>query len=209
MTETAKPLLPTRVRVAAGHLLETLLNQALKLDAATAERIAALDGRSVEVHLRGPELKFRVAVADDRLHVGPPNHEASLRVAATPGALLGMALQHGHDTAPGGVEIAGDAQLARQVERLVAGFEPDFEAAFATHLGDVVGVPLARGLERALSGLSRQARHATRDAAAWLRDEIDATPPKHAVDDFLDGVDDLEQRLDRLEARLTRLEPPQ
>lgn len=206
MTDSAPSFLPQPVRALAGRLLETALNHALALDAATAERVAALDGRSVQVHLRGPELQFRVAVAGDRLVVGPATDAASLRVAASPGALLGMALAHGQATAPGGVDIAGDAQLARQVERLVAGFEPDFEAAFARHLGATAGVPLARGLARVAAGVRRHARHAVKDGAAWVRDELGATPPRSAVDDFLDGADALDERLDRAEARLARLE---
>ena len=83
-----------------------------------------------------------------------------------------MALQRGEDgIAPGQVEIAGDAGLARQLEKLAREYAPDFEEAFAQRFGDVFGVPLARALRRGLAHARRGAAHAVEDSADWLREE--------------------------------------
>jgi ubiquinone biosynthesis protein UbiJ len=130
-----------------------------------------------------------------------------LRIEATPGSLLALALDGDAQVAPGSVEIAGDAALARQVEKLLRGYAPDLEAAFAERFGEVAGVPLARGLTGALSTLRRRGRAFAEDAADWARDEARLTPARADVEDFLDGVDALRERVDRLESRLGRLEP--
>lgn len=199
--------LPRPLRKLAGRALESALNRALALDPDTQQRLAAMDGRTVQLHLRGPELVLAVTVVRGRLTVGPPMETAShLRVAATPGSLLAMALRLGGDgMAPGKVEIAGDAELARRLEKLASTFAPDFEEAFARAFGDVLGVPLARAIRRALQHARDTAVHLTEDTADWLRDESRLALAPGEVDDFLDGVDALRERSERLEARFARL----
>jgi len=202
--------LPAPLRQLAGRALETALNHTMSLDPDTQHALAALDGRRVLLQLRGPELALAVTVAGERLHVGPPDAEASgpaLRVAATPGSLLAMALRRGDDgVAPGQVEIAGDADLARRLQKLAERFAPDFEEAFARTFGDVLGVPIARAVRKALAHAKDSAGHLAEDAAAWLRDETRLALAPGEVEGFLDDVDALREKSERLEARLARLE---
>lgn len=198
-------LIPRALRERAGRALEFALGRALALDPDSQARLRALEGRSVGVHLRGPELALRLVVQDGALRVGPPV-DADLRVAATPGSLLAMALKRGDDALPPGkVEIAGDAELARRLEKLARQFAPDFEEAFARSFGDVLGVPIARILRSALVWGREGARHLAEDGADWLREEARLAVPRAEMDDFLDGVDAARERLERLEARLARL----
>ncbi|WP_049620759.1 ubiquinone biosynthesis accessory factor UbiJ [Frateuria defendens] len=199
--------LPRPLRQLAGRALERALDHVLTLDPDTRQRLAALDGRSVQLHLRGPELALTVRVEAGRLRVGPPQEDSALRVAASPGSLLAMALRRGEEaTAPGKVEIAGDADLARRLEKLASQFAPDFEEAFARSFGDVLGVPLARAVREALTHAKESGRHLAEDGADWLRDEARLAPAHGEVEAFLDGVDALRERSERLEARLARLE---
>ncbi|HEV2620784.1 MAG TPA: SCP2 sterol-binding domain-containing protein [Frateuria sp.] len=203
---TPNAWLPQPLRKLAGRALETALNHTLALDPDTRHKLAALEGRSIQLHLRGPELVLRVAVEGQRLRVGPPQDSSQLRVAASPASLLAMALRRGDESvSPGKVEIAGDADLARRLEKLASAFAPDFEEAFARSFGDVLGVPLAQAIARGLRHARESARHFTEDGADWLRDEAQLTPAMGEVDDFLDGVDRLRERTERLEARLARL----
>jgi ubiquinone biosynthesis accessory factor UbiJ len=206
---TPASLLPRPLRVVAGRVLERALNHALGLDPHTGTRLAALEGRRLEMHLRGAELALALEGVDGRLTVGPVQADtpAALRVAATPGSLLAMALRRGDDegTAPGSVEIAGDADLARRLEKLARQYRPDVEEAFTRTFGDVLGVPLARGFERALRHVRDSARHGSEDLADWLREEAALTPAPAQVDEFMDDVDTLRERSERLEARINRL----
>ena len=130
-----------------------------------------------------------------------------LRVAATPGSLLAMLVKRDDEgVAPGKVEIAGDADLARRLEKLASKFAPDFEEAFARTFGDVLGVPLAKAVRSGLAHAKETASHLTTDTADWLRDEARVAAAPGEVESFLDGVDELRDRSERLEARLTRLE---
>lgn len=203
---TPNSWLPQPLRKLAGRALETALNHTLSLDPDTQQRLAALNGRSVQLHLRGPEIALAVTVEDARLKVGPPQDHNQLRVAATPGSLLAMMFRRDEDgIAPGKVEIAGDAELARRLEKLASKFAPDFEEAFARTFGDVLGVPLAKAVRKGLAHTRETAAHLTEDGADWLRDEARLALAPGEVEGFLDGVDQLRERSERLESRVKRL----
>ena len=203
---TPNAWMPQPLRKLAGRALETALNHILSLDPDTQQRLAVLNGRSVQLHLRGPEIALAVTVEDARLHVGPPQEESQLRVAATPGSLLAMMFRRDDDgIAPGKVEISGDAELARRLEKLAGKFAPDFEEAFARTFGDVLGVPMARAVRNGLAHARDTASHLTEDGADWLRDEVRVAMAPGEVDGFLDGVDELRERSERLESRVQRL----
>jgi ubiquinone biosynthesis accessory factor UbiJ len=203
---TPNTWLPQPLRKLAGRALETALNHTLSLDPDTQQRLVALNGRSVQLHLRGPEIALAVTVEDARLKVGPPQDDSQLRVAATPGSLLAMMFRRDDDgIAPGKVEIAGDAELARRLEKLAGKFAPDFEEAFARTFGDVLGVPLAKAVRKGLAHARETAAHLTEDSADWLRDEARIALAPGEVEGFLDGVDELRERSERLESRVQRL----
>ena len=212
----ANAWVPLPLRKLGGRAFTRALNRAIALDPDTRNALAKLAGRRIGVHLRGPEIAFDIAVREGTLRVEPPQDvdandgaktKPDLRVAATPGSLLAMALaRDGETLPPGKIEIAGDAELARRVEKLAREFAPDFEAAFARVFGEVIGVAIARALKRATNGLRTGAHHATQDSADWLRDEARLAVPRGELDDFLDEVDHLRERAERLSARVNRLQ---
>ena len=117
-----------------------------------------------------------------------------------------MLLQRDKDgVAPGKVEIAGDADLARRLEKLASHFAPDFEEAIARTFGDVLGVPLARAVREGLDHAYETAAHLREDGADWLRDEARLALAPGEIEGFLDGVDALRERSERLQARVARL----
>ena len=203
---TPNAWMPQPLRKLAGRALESALNHTLSLDPDTQQKLAALNGRRVQLHLRGPEIALAVTVTDGRLQVGPPDEASQLKVAATPGSLLAMMFRRDEDgIAPGKVEIAGDAELARRLEKLASKFAPDFEEAFARTFGDVLGVPLGKAVRKGLMHARETATHLTEDSADWLRDEARVALAPGEVETFLDGVDTLRERSERLDSRVQRL----
>ncbi|MEO6968496.1 MAG: SCP2 sterol-binding domain-containing protein [Rhodanobacteraceae bacterium] len=205
--------LPRPLRRLAERTLEAAFNRVLRFDPDTRSSLVPLEGRRIGVHLRGPEIGFDIVVREGALRIEPPQSDEDtaavkpdLRVVATPGALLTMAIPRAEETLPPGkVEIAGDAELARRVEKLARDFAPDVEAAFARTFGEVLGVPIARALRDATHWLRESADHAATDSVDWLRDDARLVIPRGEMDDFLDGVDALRERAERLSARVGRL----
>lgn len=207
---TANAWMPRPLRRLAGRALQGALAHIVRLDPEMPVAFSKLEGRRIGVHLQGAQLAFDIAVQQGTLRIEPPLQDdatkADLRVAATPFSLLALALPREGDTLPPGkVEIAGDAELARRLEKLAREFAPDMEAAFARSFGEVAGVAIARALREATRRLGTGARHAGADAADWLRDEARLAVPRGELDDFLDDVDRLRERTERLQVRVSRL----
>ncbi|MEO8672982.1 MAG: SCP2 sterol-binding domain-containing protein [Tahibacter sp.] len=202
-TRTPNPLLAI-----LGRLLESVLNRALALDPDTRTKLATLDGRALSVEFRNTPFALRLMVVGDALRVGPAfEGDSQLRVAASPGSLLAMVLRRGEDSAiaPGKVDIAGDAELARRLEKLASGFRPDFEEAFARVFGDVLGVKIAQGFASALTYARERGSALVQDGADYLREESRDLIAPGEMETFLDDVDLLRERGERLEARVARL----
>lgn len=205
MTDAARQPDPLFVRL--GGMLEGALNRALALDPESATNLAALEGQRIGIDLRGMNLALTVAVHEGKLHVGPHWESApDLNVRAAPASLLAFALRRGDDAPlpPGKVEISGDAQLARTLEKVARDFRPDFEEAFAKTFGDVIGVALARALRGAFAHTRESAQALAQDTAEFLREESRDLVAPAEMEQFLDDVDALRERTDRLEARIAR-----
>ncbi len=211
-TASAPRRTPNPVLALLGRALESALGHALALDPDTRDALGTLEGRALAVDFRGTGLALRLAVSGGALRVGPAfEADSDLRVAATPGSLLGMALARLRGDAdavlPGKVEIAGDAELARRVERLLTRFEPDVDEAFARVFGDVAGYQVARLLRGAFAGARAAAGGFARDSADWLVEEGRVLVARAEMEQFLDDVDDVRERGDRLAARVQRIVP--
>jgi ubiquinone biosynthesis protein UbiJ len=130
-----------------------------------------------------------------------------LNLRASPASLLAFAMRRGDDSMlpPGKVDISGDAELARQFEKIVRDFRPDFEEAFAQTFGDVLGVPIARVVGSAFAWTRDSAKSITLDAVEFVRDESRDAVASQEAEKFFDEVDDLRERTDRLDARMRHL----
>lgn len=190
-----------------GRLLQDALNRALALDPDTRAQLGRLDGRALRVAFTHTPIALRLQVSGDTLQVGPADAgDSALRVAASPGSLLALVLRRGDDApALGKMEIAGDAELARRLEKLASGYRPDVEAVFARVFGDVIGVQLAQAFSAALRHLRERGEALLRDGAEYLREESRDLVAPGEMETFLDEVDLLRERGERLEARLSRL----
>ena len=199
---------PNAVLERLGRLLAAALNRALTLDPPSRDAVAALEGRSIGVQLRGANLALAITVHDGKLAIGPHwQAPADLNLQASPASLLAFALRRGEDSPlpPGKVDISGDAELARRMEKLLRGFSPDIEEAFTQTFGDVLGVPIARTFQRLFTWTRDTAQALAQDSADYLREESRDLIAPAQIEQFLDDVDALRERADRLDARVQRL----
>ncbi len=205
----AAPSLLDVFKPIAGRALELVLGQLLALDPETRAGLSALDGRRVELQLSAPALALSVTVRGERLEVGPadPSTEPDLGLRATLGGLLAqLPFLRPEGGAPvGKLRINGDAELARRLQQLARGFDPDWDAPFARALGPILGPQVARVLREGLRHGSVAAKGLARDGADWLTEESRDVVGRAELDAFHDDVDALRDRAERLLARAARL----
>lgn len=193
----------------AGRALERALERALALDPDTREALGPLAGSRLVVRLESPPLALQVIVRDRQLKVGPvpDDSEPDLAMRTTLGGLLSQlpGLRAGEGAPVGRMRIEGDAELARRVQALARGFDPDWEKPFADVFGEVLGVQIARGLAGALRQARMVGGSLARSAAEFVTEESRDVVSRAELDAFHEDVDILRDDVERLDARIRRL----
>lgn len=187
-----------------ARALTGAFNRALDLDPEARTRLKPLAGRAVALQLE-PGGTLRVAIdADCRIQVQLESADpAELTIRTSPGAVLKL-LATG-SAGIGQLKIEGDAELARELQRLAKVFEPDVEGLFVRGFGEVLGFQLAR-VARDLGGWVRNgARRLAEQSAEYLREESRDLVAPGELDQFLDEVDEVRAGVERAERRLERL----
>jgi ubiquinone biosynthesis accessory factor UbiJ len=192
----------------AGRALELALGRLLALDPDTAAQLGALEGKRIELALESPPVALSITVRDGKPQVGPPEREleADLGLRANlAGMFAQLPLARARNAPAPKLRINGDAELARTLQGLARGFDPDWEQPFADALGPLLGPQVARTLREGLRASGGIARNLARDAADFLTEESRDAVGRAELSAFLDDVDELRDRAERLLARAARL----
>ena len=193
----------------AGRALQTALNQALALDADARAELRRFEGRRIELTLASPPLALQLRVEDEQLVVGPvdPASEPDLAVRSTLGGMLSQLPFLRRDDAPpvGKVRVSGDAELARQLQRLAERFDPDWQKPFVGVFGEVIGVQVANAFAAALRQTRDLGRTVAQSTAEYVTEESRDVIGRDELHAFLDDVDQLRDDAERLSARVSRL----
>lgn len=193
----------------AGRALELALNRALALDEDTRAGLKALDGQRVALTLATPPLALQVRVDGEALRVGPVDaeQEPDLGVRATLAGLLNQVPVFRRDGAPpvGKLRIEGDADLARRLQKLAQGFDPDWQLPFVQVFGEVLGVQIAKAVKAALRQAQVAGTNFAQTTAEYLTEESRDVVPRAELDAFHDDVDALRDDVERLAAKVARL----
>ena len=190
-------------------LLESGINRVLALDENTPERLRRLDDRMLQLDLEGLGITLLFAFDSRRVEVGTDSaHQPDTVISGSPVALFAMALPD--DAAHWGtpesrVNISGDANLARDLERLFSRLDPDWEGRLSLLLGDVWGHQVAAGIRAG----AEQARESAGTAGEMITEFLDSAESPVAREDelsqFAEAVDETRKAVEELEARVKQL----
>ncbi len=204
----ARPSPLDSLKPLAGRALELALGRLLALDPDTEARLAALEGKRIELALDSPALAMSVTVREGRPRIGPPSQdvEADLGLRANLSGLLSqLPLPRARNAPAPKLRINGDAELARTLQGLAKAFDPDWDRPFVDTLGPILGPQVARTLREGLRTGNQVAKNLARDAADYLTEESRDAVGRAELSAFLDDVDALRDRAERLLARAARL----
>jgi ubiquinone biosynthesis protein UbiJ len=164
-------------------LLESGINRVLALDENTPERLQRLDDRMLQLDLEGLGITLFFAFDSRRVEVGTDYW----------------------GTPESRVTISGDANLARDLERLFSRLDPDWEGRLSLLLGDVWGHQVAAGIRAG----AEQARESAGNAGEMISEFLDsADGPVARADElsqFAEAVEETRDAVEALDARIRQL----
>jgi len=156
-----------------AHALETAINKVLQLDMESPARVNKLQGRLLQVDLKGLAITLFFTFKHGVVRVGlKADGQPDTIISGTPVALFSIAEP---DDAEWGlpdskVQINGDASLARDLERIFSKLEPDWEGPLAGMFGDIAGHQIAQGLRQGVETARETARSASKVLSGIIKD---------------------------------------
>jgi ubiquinone biosynthesis protein UbiJ len=194
-------------------MIEAGANRVLALDPESANRLLKLQDRSLQLDLEGLEISLFLSFDSGNIRVDlESDTEPDTVISGTPMALFAMAApgEISNWGLPGSsVHISGDANLARDIERVFSRMDPDWQKPLTDILGDVAGFQLASGLRQGLDALKGAAENTVNMAGAYFRDESDSLVRPSELKEFSQAVDGLNDAVERLEARIRNISEQQ
>jgi ubiquinone biosynthesis protein UbiJ len=191
-------------------MLESAINRLLDLDDDTPARLDRLEGRMLQLDIEGVGITLFFAFNGRQVEVGTrSSYESDTVISGSPAALFAMAVpeEMGNWGSPGSrVTITGDANLARDLERLFSRLDPDWEGRLSRIFGDVWGHQVASGLRAGME----QARDTAESAGSMLSEYMEQNQSpvirREEFDEFAEEVEDTRQFMEQLEARIRSME---
>ncbi len=153
--------------------LETAINQVLQLDKESPARVKKLEGRLLQLDLEGLNITLFFTFKYGVVHVGlDADATPDTVISGTPVALFSMAEPEDVDwgLADAKVQINGDANLARDLERIFSKLEPDWEGPLTGMLGDTAGYQAAQGIRQGVETARETARTAGKMLTDFMKD---------------------------------------
>lgn len=195
--------------VALSAPVEALINAVIAQDVGSQRRLAALEGKSVQLQCSKP-LAFCVyiQVLNARLALRAIQEEPpSAGIQADAAALLGLLLggsQSGALFSPQ-VQLSGDTHVVQSLHGILGGLNIDWEAHLSRLFGDVA----TQQMSDALAGARRWSAHTGEsvraDVQEYVHEEARLLPSHTQARLFAERVDELKLALDRIQARAARL----
>lgn len=186
-------------------LLERALNDALRYDPATRQRLAAHRGRVLAIECLQPPLNAYFLFTAEGVEIYDScetSVDGTLRASAI--GLLRQLAAHAPGVVPAGgqVQVLGDTRFVQDIVKIARDVDIDWEEPLARILGDVAARQVGDLLRGAATFMARAFTSLRRDGEDFLRHELAMFPPKQAMREFLRDIDDLRLDADRLQQRL-------
>lgn len=195
--------------VALSAPVEALINAVIAQDVGSQRRLAALEGKSVQLQCSKP-VAFCVylQVLNARLALRAIQEEPpSAGIQADAGALWRLLLggtQSGALFSPD-VQLSGDTHVVQTLHAILGGLNIDWEAQLARLFGDVA----TRQFSTAVAGAREWSAHTSEslraDLEEYVHEEARILPSRAETRIFAERLDELKLALDRIQARTERL----
>ncbi len=187
------------------QLTEKMINAWLALDPDSLRRIRPLHNKIIEFRFTGTGLTIPLLFTQTGVSLCQVSDSpADLVLSGTPFSFLRLHLSG--KTRSDDVQVTGDMELAHPLLTLFKDMAIDWEEHLSHFTGDVIATQLGNAYRRVRAATQYTKTQFTQSLSDWLHEEIQLSPPREAIADFLNDVDEFRLAVDRLTARIQQLD---
>ena len=189
-------------------IIETTINQLLKLDTSADQRIAPLRGKALKLTLQEYKQPLFFFFSGQRVEI-LSDFEGDLDVELTVSvSVLGQLQDNGAITKLIKSEqlvIIGDIKLLQQFAELLTNLDIDWAEHLSHYTGDVVAYHSTETAKQAAAKFSTVRQATKQQLSEYITQELRLAPSRLEFVHFCDQIIELNQRLAALELRVSKL----
>ncbi|MDX2345945.1 MAG: SCP2 sterol-binding domain-containing protein [Legionella sp.] len=188
--------------------LQKAINHALALDPATIKKIKPLNHKTIKIIIKPLNTCFFMRFTEHSIELLADYHgEPNTTIQSSPLGLIRLSLLPASKVRSlfnDQVKMTGDTELGQAVKHLFDGIDIDWEAHLAHFTGDVVAHQLGRFVTRGQRFTQSLTSSFKQNLGEYIQEEVCLSPPREAVEDFMNDVDTLALELERLDAHINQ-----
>jgi ubiquinone biosynthesis accessory factor UbiJ len=188
--------------------LEQLLNQAIRLDPESPNRLMPMQGKIIQLDILGLGVSLYLVPEPQGFQI--LSHYEGEADCLLRGTLLDLAsMRHERNSTEqlfsGRVTIEGDTGLAQRFGEFFSALDIDWEEQLSRITGDIAAHEVGRMVRGVVAWGKQVDQTATLNIKEYLEEELRLIPGRYEITPFLNEVDRLRDDVERLEARIQRL----
>jgi ubiquinone biosynthesis protein UbiJ len=187
--------------------LETVLNQALRLDPPSLQTLGTLAGKIIRIEVSSLNWQFNLFPDNQGIIILSEYHgEVNTQVRGAPFTLLRLLLQADSTLIDNpDVTVQGEVHIAQQLLTVLHGLQLDWEKHLARLLSEVPAHQFVRLLRKSREYTTAGFNTLQRQITSYLQEKTRHLPARAEVDSFFQEVGQLQEELDRLEQQVVNL----
>jgi ubiquinone biosynthesis protein UbiJ len=189
-------------------VIETTINQLLKLDASAEQRIIPLRQKAFKLTLQEYQQPLFFFFSNQRVEIFS-DYEGDLDVELTVAAsALGKLQDNGAISQLIKSEqliIVGDIKLLQRFAELLTKLDIDWAEHLSRYTGDVIAYHSTEAAKKIVASVGSLKSATTAQLAQYITEELRLAPSRLEFIHFSDQVSDLDQQLSALESRISQL----
>ncbi|BBL57087.1 ubiquinone biosynthesis accessory factor UbiJ [Methylomonas koyamae] len=200
--------MPSALKPLLISALEAALARYLALDSHSAEYLAPMAGKVIELRIDTFGSSLFLCPGSDSIRIldsYPEPADATLSGSLSALGLMGLSATPMRSLFKGEVRLAGDVQLARKFQRLFEKLDIDLQGKLARVAGDRVANRLGDIVRGGKRWTGQSLRTFRLNLEEFLQEETRELPAKAEAELLFRSIDGCRSDCDRLAARLDRL----
>ena len=191
----------------ASPMIETLINQVIKLDPEARTKLQKLDGKLIKFELQDINQQLFFFIDEDYIVVkSRSDQQPHAELSGNSLSFFNLALSDDSDPLfKGEVRFAGEISTAQNFQKFFESLDIDWEEHLSRYTGDIAAHQIFKTGKVFHQWANKTFDTAKHNFSEYLRFEARAVPASIELENFFDDIADLKSDVDRLALRVERI----